>query len=90
MAKLQAFQRKLTLFSANLCQGKMLHFPTSSKSGLQITGVMSGFIDSLKNNSDTRFDKFSIPSEVMRYVKDHFCVNVEADFASKGASYIIG
>lgn len=46
--KLHAFQRKLSLFSVDLCQRKMLHFPTLRKSGLQVTEVMSGFIDSLK------------------------------------------
>uniref|UniRef100_A0A8C5ET12 HAT C-terminal dimerisation domain-containing protein n=1 Tax=Gouania willdenowi TaxID=441366 RepID=A0A8C5ET12_GOUWI len=35
--KLRAFQRKLSLFSADLCPEKMLHFPTLRKSGLQIT-----------------------------------------------------
>lgn len=74
--KFHAFLRKLSLFSADLCPGKMLHFPTLRKSGLQITEVMSGFIDSLKNNFATRFDDFSISSEVMRFVKDPFCVNV--------------
>lgn len=54
------------------------------KSGLQITKVMSGFIDPLKNNFATRFEGFSISSEVMKFVKDPFCVNVEADFALKG------
>lgn len=81
--RLHAFQRKLTLFSADLCPGKMLHFPTLRKAGLQITDKMSGFIDSLKNNFATRFDDFSIPSEVMRFVKDPFCADVDADFASK-------
>lgn len=82
--KLHAFLRKLSLFSADLCPGKMLHFPTLRKSGLQITEVMSGFTDSLKNNFATRFDDFSIPSEVLKFVKDPFCVNVDADFALKG------
>lgn len=53
------------------------------KSGLQITDEMSGFIDSLKNNFATRIDDFSIPSEVMTFVKDPFCADVDADFASK-------
>lgn len=86
--KLHAFLRKLSLFSADLCPGKMLHFPTLRKSGLQITEVMSGFIDSLKNNFSTRFDDFSISSEVVRYVKDPFCVNVETDFALKGKELV--
>ncbi|CAG6007803.1 unnamed protein product [Menidia menidia] len=86
--KLHAFLRKLSLFSADLCPGKMLHFPILRKSGLQITEVMSGFIDSLKNNFSTRFDDFSISSEVVRYVKDPFCVNVETDFALKGKELV--
>ena len=86
--RLHAFQRKLSLFSADLCPGKMLHFPTLRKSGLQITKVMSGFIDSLKNNFATRFDDFSIPHEVMRFVEDPFCVNIEADFAMKAKELI--
>ncbi|CAK6968949.1 hypothetical protein NHX12_034281 [Scomber scombrus] len=86
--RLHAFQRKLSLFSADLCPGKMLHFPTLRKSGLQITKVTSGFIDSLKSNFATRFDDFSIPHEVMRFVKDPFCVNIEADFAMKAKELI--
>ena len=86
--KLHAFQRKLSLFSADLCPGKMLNFPTLKKSGLQITEVMSGFIDSLKNNFATGFEDFSISSEVIRFVKDPFCVNVEADFALKGKGLV--
>lgn len=86
--KLHAFQRKLSLFSADFCLGKMLHFPTLRKSGLQITKLMSGFIDSLKSNFATRFDNFSISSEVMRFVKDPFCVNVETDFALRGKELV--
>uniref|UniRef100_A0A8P4G4I4 Uncharacterized protein n=1 Tax=Dicentrarchus labrax TaxID=13489 RepID=A0A8P4G4I4_DICLA len=86
--KRHAFQRKLSLFSADLCPGKMLHFPTLRKSGLQIIEVMSGFIDSLKNNFATRFEDFSISSEVMRFVKDPFWVNVEADFLLRGKELV--
>ena len=81
---LHAFQRKLSLFSVDLCPGKMLHFPTLRSSGLQITEMMSGFIDSLKNNFATRFHDFGIPSGVMTFVKDPFSVNVQSDFALKG------
>ena len=86
--KLHAFQRKLSLFSSDLCPGKMLHFPTLKKSGLQITQMMSSFIDTLKNNFATRFGHFSIFSEVMRFVKDPFCVNVETDFALKAKEVV--
>lgn len=86
--KLHAFQRKLTLFSADLRPGKMLHFPTLSKSAQPITDVMTGFIDKLKTNFATRFDNFSIPTEVMRFVKDPFCVNVEGEFALKAKELV--
>uniref|UniRef100_A0A673BZ39 DUF4371 domain-containing protein n=1 Tax=Sphaeramia orbicularis TaxID=375764 RepID=A0A673BZ39_9TELE len=67
----------------DLCPRKMLHFPTLRKYSLQITMVMSGFINSLKNNFATRFDDFSISSEMARFVKDPFCVNVESKKAGK-------
>ncbi len=56
---------------------KMLHFPTLHTSGQQITAVMIGFIDAQKTNFADRFDHFSIPAEVRKFVKDLFCVNVE-------------
>lgn len=70
--KYHVFRRKLTLFSADLCSGKMLHFPTLRKSGLKITND----------------DDFSISNEVMRFVKDPFSVNVEADFALEGKELV--
>lgn len=49
---------------------------------------MPNFIDPLKTNFATRFDDFSISSEVMRFVKEPFCVNVEADFALEGKQLV--
>lgn len=83
MENFHASLRKLSLF-ADLCPGKMFHFSTLRKPGLQITEVMSNFTDSLKTNFVTRSENFSISSEVMRFVKDPFCVNVETDFALEG------
>lgn len=60
----------------------MLHFQDRT-SGHQITQVVMGFIDTLKTNFANRFDHFSIPTEVRKFVKDTFCVNVEGEFASK-------
>ena len=70
-----------SLFSADLGPGKMRHFPTLRK-------VTSGFVDSLKNNFATGFEDISISSEVIRFVKDPFCVNIEADFALKGKELV--
>ncbi len=87
--KLHAFQKKLTLFSADLCPGQMLHFPTLHTSGQQITAVMTGFIDALKTNFADRFDHFSIPAEMRIFVKDTFCVNVEGEFASEAKELVV-
>lgn len=86
--KLHAFQKKLTLFFADLRPGKMLHFPTLRTSG-QITEVMTDFIDALKTNFATRFGDFTIPTEVRKFVKDPFCVNVEGEFASKAKELVV-
>ncbi|KAF3859894.1 hypothetical protein F7725_000149 [Dissostichus mawsoni] len=87
--RLHAFQKKLTLFSTDLCPGKMLHFPTLRTAGLQITEVMTGFMDALKTNFAARFEHFSLPTEVMRFVKDPFSVNVEGEFALKAKELIV-
>ncbi len=58
-------------------------------SGQQITEVMTGFIDALKNNFADRFDHFSIPAEVRKFVKDPFCLNVEGEFASKAKELVV-
>lgn len=49
---------------------------------------MTGFIDALKTNFATRFDNFSIPTKVMRFVKDRFCVNVEGEFVLKAKELV--
>ena len=87
--RLHAFQKKVTLFSTDLCPGKMLHFPTLRTAGLQITEVMTGFMDALKTNFAARFEHFSLPAEVMRFVKDPFSVNVEGEFALKAKELIV-
>ncbi|KAF3841488.1 hypothetical protein F7725_007350 [Dissostichus mawsoni] len=69
--------------------GKMLHFPTLRTAGLQITEVMTGFMDALKTNFAARFEHFSLPTEVMRFVKDPFSVNVEGEFALKAKELIV-
>ncbi len=67
----------------------MLHFPTLRTSGQQITAVMTGFIDALKTNFTDRFDNFSIPAEVRKFVKEPSCVNVEGEFASKSKELVV-
>ena len=42
-----------------------------------------------KKNFATRFEDFSISSEVMKFVNNPFCVNVEADFVLKGKELVL-
>lgn len=41
-----------------------------------------------KTNFATRFDDFSIPTEVMKFVKDPFCVNVQGGLALKAKELV--
>ena len=86
---LQAFQKRLALFSADLCSEKMLHFPALRAAGLQTTEAMTGFINALKNNFAARFENFSIPTEVMRFVNDPFCVDVVGEFTVKAKELVV-
>ena len=69
----------------------MLLFPALCTAGLQTTEAMTGLINALKTNFATRFENPSIPTEVMRFVNDPFCVDVVGEFAvnSKGAGCVI-
>ena len=87
--RLQAFQKRLALFSADLCSGKMLHFPALRTAGLQTTEAMTGFINALKTNFAARFKHFSIPTEVMGFVNDPFCVDVVGEFAVKAKELVV-
>ncbi|KAL2095558.1 hypothetical protein ACEWY4_007706 [Coilia grayii] len=83
--RLTAFQRKLSLVAPKGPgrPGPGMGMRLLRTSGLQITQVMSSFIDSLRNNFATRFSDFSIPTEVLQFVKDPFSVDVETDFGLK-------
>ena len=61
----------------------MLLFPALCTAGLQTTEAMTGLINALKTDFAARFENFSIPTEVMRFVNDPFCVDVVGEFAVK-------
>uniref|UniRef100_A0A3Q3B518 HAT C-terminal dimerisation domain-containing protein n=1 Tax=Kryptolebias marmoratus TaxID=37003 RepID=A0A3Q3B518_KRYMA len=74
--KLRAFQRKLVLFSSDLCD-KLLHFPTLSKlmkssAHASVTQVMLDFLDKLRDNFAARFNDFDMSGELMQFVRDPF------------------
>ncbi|KAL1277505.1 hypothetical protein QQF64_024178 [Cirrhinus molitorella] len=72
-------------FSAAVCFLSDIFHRTS---GQHITEVMTGFIDPLKTIFADRFDHFSIPTEVRKFVTDPFCVKVEGEFASKAKELV--
>ena len=73
----------------DLCSGKMLLFPALRTAGLQTTEAMTGLINALKTNFATRCENFSIPTEVMRFVNDPFCVDVVGEFAVKAKELVV-
>ena len=50
---------------------------------------MTGFINALKTNFAAGFENFSIPTEVMRFVNDPFCVDVVGEFAVKAKELVV-
>ena len=67
----------------------MLLPPALRTAGLQTTEAMTGLINALKTNFATRFENFSIPTEVMRFVNDPFCVDVVGEFAVKAKELVV-
>ena len=67
----------------------MLIFPALRTAGLQTTEAMTGLINALKTNFATRCENFSIPTEVMRFVNDPFCVDVVGEFAVKAKELVV-
>lgn len=88
------FQRKLTLFSAYLWPGKMLHFPKLHNRPLAPEAYKSqkwwrDLWTHWKPTLPLSLTIFSIPPGVMRFVKDSFCVNVEREFVLRAKEWVM-
>ncbi|KAK6492333.1 SCAN domain-containing protein 3-like [Huso huso] len=86
--KLNAFGKKLDIFLSDLTSHRLLHFNWLRKHQEEagtndvVTDLMTDLIDQMKDNFSARFDKFSIPRDVIGFVRDPFSVKPDGDFSS--------
>lgn len=80
--KLESFTRKLELFQSDMTSGRLLHFRTlKSQARGQVTELMVDFIKQLRDNFKSRFEDYSIPRDIIAFVRDPLNVR-SADLSS--------
>jgi len=81
--KLESFTRKLEMFETDISTGgRLLHFTTLKKASGQVTELMVDFIKQLRANFTSRFDDYSIPKEIIAFVRDPLTVKPGGHFSS--------
>ena len=69
--KLQSFTAKLELLESDMSTGRLLHFSAlKSQVAGQATGLMLDFIKQLRANFTSRLEDFSVPREIIAFVRD--------------------
>lgn len=68
--KLQAFTVKLGLLESDISTGRLLHFSTLKTQARRVTGLRVDFIKQLRANFSSRLEDFSVPNEVIAFVRD--------------------
>ncbi|XP_042338408.1 SCAN domain-containing protein 3-like [Plectropomus leopardus] len=80
--KLELFTKKLELFQSDISSGRLLHFTTLKSQGRgKVTGLMVDFVKQLRANFKSRFEDYSIPRDIIAFVRDPLTVQ-SADFSS--------
>ncbi|KAL1279145.1 hypothetical protein QQF64_025818 [Cirrhinus molitorella] len=80
--KLESFTRKLELLESDMSTGRLLHFSTLKKQAMgQVTEIMVDFIKQLRTNFTSRFEDYSIPKDIIAFVRDPLSVR-PGDFSS--------
>lgn len=80
--KLESFSKKLELFYSDLSSGRLLHFATLKSQGRgKVTEVMLDFVKQLRTNFKSRFEHYSIPKDIIAFVRDPLTVR-GADFSA--------
>ena len=80
--KMDSFTRKLELFQSDLASGRLLHFATlKSQGGGRVTGIMTEFLDKLRDNFQSRFRDYCVPREIVGFVRDPLSTRSE-EFSS--------
>ncbi|XP_033969485.1 protein FAM200A-like [Trematomus bernacchii] len=87
--KLESFTRKLQLFESDISTGRLLHFSTLKSQALgQVTELMVDFIKQLRANFTSRFEDYSIPKDIIAFVRDPLTVRPSGDFTSQAKQMI--
>ncbi|KAL0146797.1 hypothetical protein M9458_057736 [Cirrhinus mrigala] len=68
--KLESFTRKLEMLEADISTGRLLHFSTLKKTAGKVTELMVDFIKGLRANFISRFDDYSIPKDIIDFIRD--------------------
>ncbi|XP_059210109.1 SCAN domain-containing protein 3-like [Centropristis striata] len=68
--KLESFTRMLEMFEADISTGRLLHFSTLKRTAGEVTELMVDFIKRLRTNFTSRFDDYSIPKDIIDFIRD--------------------
>uniref|UniRef100_UPI00358F329E general transcription factor II-I repeat domain-containing protein 2A-like n=1 Tax=Myxine glutinosa TaxID=7769 RepID=UPI00358F329E len=81
--KLESFTRKLELLESDISTGRLLHFSTlKTQAPGQVAELMVDFIKQLQVNFTSRFEDYSIPTDIIAFVCDPLTVRPSGDFSS--------
>ncbi|XP_049328031.1 SCAN domain-containing protein 3-like [Astyanax mexicanus] len=68
--KLESFTRMLEMFEADISTNRLLHFSTLKRTAGKVTELMVDFIKRLRDNFTSRFDDYSIPKDIIDFIRD--------------------
>ena len=81
--KLQSFTAKLELLDSDMSTGRLLHFNTlKTRAAGRVTGLMVEFIKQLRANFASRLEDFSVPRDVIAFVRDPLAIRSSGELSS--------
>ncbi|XP_031424446.1 SCAN domain-containing protein 3-like [Clupea harengus] len=81
--KLQSFTAKLALLDSDMSTGSLLHFNTlKTRAAGRVTGLMVEFIKQLRANFASRLEDFSVPRDVIAFVRDPLAIRSSGELSS--------
>ena len=81
--KLQSFTAKLALLDPDMSTGSLLHFNTlKTRAAGRVTGLMVEFIKQLRANFASRLEDFSVPRDVIAFVRDPLAIRSSGELSS--------
>ncbi|KAK1894152.1 L-2-aminoadipate reductase large subunit [Dissostichus eleginoides] len=67
---------------------RLLHFSTLKSQAGQVTELLVDFIKQLRANFTSRFEDYSIPKDIIAFVRDPLTVRPSGDFTSQAKQMI--